>query len=266
MEFDIKKRTHVNYHKYKEKDIDIAYNFSRDIYKELQTFIKAIVIFGSSARRDTESNDIDILIIVDDTKVVWTAELVEAYRIITEKSVQKNSLKLHITTLKFTSFWEYIRSGDPIGINMLRDGIALLDTGFFDPLQILLSQGRIRPSPESIWNYFSMAPRTLLNSKWHILQATVDLYWAVIDAAHAALMKAGEIPPSPEHVADMLDKRFVKTNLIDKKYVITMRNFYHLSKMITHRELKEITGEQYDMYYKEANEFVEKMRSFIDKN
>lgn len=266
MEFDIKKRGHINYSKYDEKDIDVAYSFSRDIYRELENFIKAIVLFGSSARKEGKSNDIDILIIVDDTKVVWTQELVEAYRIISEKTVQKNSLRLHITTLKFTSFWEYIRSGDPIGINMLRDGIALLDTGFFDPLQILLMQGRIRPSTESIWNYFSMAPRTLLNSKWHLLQATVDLYWAVIDSAHAALMKVGEIPPSPEHVADILEKRFVKTGLLDRKYVITMRNFYHLSKMITHRELKEITGDQYDMYYKEASEFVEHMRIFIEKS
>ena len=50
--------------------------------------------------------------------------------------------------------------------------------------------------------YFGRAPITLRNSKWHLNQATIDLYWAVIDATHAALMKLGEIPPSPEHIPD----------------------------------------------------------------
>jgi len=109
-----------------------------------------------------------------------------------------------------TSFWEYIRNGDPIAINILRDGVALIDTGFFEPLQVLLRRGRIRPTQESIWLYFIRAPNTLHNSKWHILQATLDIYWACVDACHAALMKIGETPPTPEHVADLLEDKLVK--------------------------------------------------------
>ena len=59
--------------------------------------------------------------------------------------------------MRFTSFWEYIRNGDPVGINILRDGVAIIDTGFFDPLQALLKKGRIRPTSESIWTYIDEA-------------------------------------------------------------------------------------------------------------
>ena len=109
------------------------------------------------------------------------------------------------------------------------------------------------------------APNTLHNSKWHLTQATLDLYWAVIDAAHAALMKHGEIPPTPEHVADLLEQKLVRKKLLEKKYVATMRHFYHLMKMIVHREIKEIKGEEYDKYYEAADEFVRRMREFIEK-
>ncbi len=263
MKFNLKKQK-ISVAEYKKEDFDIAYEFSKKLYEEMKDFVKATVLFGSSARKTASQGDIDVLVIIDDLTVRLTPELTEAYTLITEKIVAETSNMLHITTLKLTAFWEYVRAGDPVIINMLRDGIALLDTGFFEPIQVLLKQGRIRPTQESVWSYFAKAPSTLYNSKWHLLQATIDLYWAVIDAAHSALMKLGEIPPIPEHVANMMQIHMVNTGLIDKKYAVTMRKFYNLSKKINHREIKEISGRDYDSYYKEAQDFVYKIREFIE--
>lgn len=266
MKFDIKKRSNPNRAKYSREEYELAAEFAKSAYKEFGSFVKAIILFGSSARKEGEAKaDVDVLMIVDDVNVVISPELTDTYRIITEKIVSDVSTKLHITTLRFTSFWEYIRAGDPIGINILRDGVSLIDTGFFDPMQILLYQGRIRPSLESIWVYYSRSPQTLHNSKWHIIQATLDLYWAVIDSSHAALMSIGEIPPSPGHVSDLLDERMAKKGLLNKKYVFIMKNFYELAKRIMHREIKEIKGEQYDRYFKDAQEYVEVMKKFIER-
>jgi hypothetical protein len=44
-----------------------------------------------------------------------------------------------------------------------------------------------------------------------------------------------------------------------------MRQFYALGKSIMHGELLNISGEQYDLYYKEAHEFVMEMKRFIEK-
>lgn len=266
MKFDIPRKQHPNLEKYPRQDTDTAYRFANEIYKELGALIRAVILFGSSARKTaTAKSDIDILVILDDLSISLSKEVTEAYRVIVQKSIVKTSTRLHVTTLRFTSFWDYIRNGDPIGINMLRDGVALIDSGFFDPLQALLKKGKIRPTMESIWAYYIKSPNTLHNSKWHILQASIDLYWAVIDAAHAALMKLGEIPPTPEHVADMMEQKMVKKKLLEHKYVSIMRNFYKLMKMITHREIKEITGSEYDRNYKIAESFVKRMRKFIEE-
>jgi len=265
MKFDIPRKEHPNIEKYERYDVDTAHRFANEIYKEMGSLIRAVVLFGSSARKKvTAKSDIDVLVILDDLTISLSPEVINAYRVIINKIIVKVSTRLHITTLRFTSFWDYIRNGDPIGINILRDGVAIIDSGFFEPLQVLLKKGKIRPTSESIWTYYIRAPNTLHNSKWHILQATLDLYWAVIDAAHAALMKHGEIPPTPEHVADLLDQKLVKKGLLEKKYVSTMRQFYKTMKMITHREIKEIKGDEYDRYYKTAEEFVKRMREFIE--
>lgn len=265
MEFNIETQKKEHLKKYEKGDVDLAFSFAKKVYKELGTFLKAIVLFGSAARKKASSKDVDILLVVDDLNLKLTKELVQTYRVIVEKIIADTSPKLHVITLKFSSFWEYVRAGDPIAVNILRDGVALVDTGFFDPLQALLYQGRIRPSPESMWAYYAKAPATLQNAKWHVLQAVLDLYWAVIDSAHAALMKLGEVPSSPDFVPELLNQRMVKAGLLNKKYVKIMDQFYHLSKGITSHEIKEVSGAQFDKYMQEAQEFVDVVQKFMKK-
>lgn len=263
MDFAVHRKITKSKSNYNSSTLDIAYRFTKQIHEELKDLLKAVILFGSSARKKSDASDIDILLIVDDVTIEFGPEIIQSYRIIVEKVVAKISPKIHITSMKFTSFWEYIRQGDPIAINILRDGYALIDTGFFDPLQLLLHQGRIRPSPEALWAYFNRAPRTLKNSRTRLLEACVDLYWAVIDSAHAALMSINEVPPSPDQIADIMELKLVKPRLIDKKYPWTMRKFYTLSKEILHGRKRDISGPEYDELHKEATDFVNTMEKFI---
>ncbi|MBI2669475.1 nucleotidyltransferase domain-containing protein [Candidatus Woesearchaeota archaeon] len=266
MEFKIQRKENENVFKYPTEDLKIAQRFAQELKNELGDFLLGVVLFGSSVRREaTPQSDIDILIIGDDASFQLTEELIQGYRIIVDNLIAKVSTKLHVTSMTYTNFWEYVKAGDPVVVNILRDGVALIDTGFFDPIQRLLKMGHIRPSEESVWRYYGRAPMTLLNSRWHVLQATLDLYWAVIDAAHAALMRKNEIPPTPEHVADTLEQVYVKHKLLEPKYVETMRRFYKINKIITHREIREIKGAEYEAYYKEAEEFVQRMKKLIEK-
>ncbi|MBR9700142.1 hypothetical protein GOV09_06810 [Candidatus Woesearchaeota archaeon] len=262
MEFDIPKRPTPQ----KTEQYMIAHRFAKAVHKELGRFLKGVVLFGSSARKTAKPHsDIDVLLLVDDVSILMTRDVADAYRMILQKIVANVSRKLHVVTVRITAFWDYMRNGDPIGINMLRDGISLYDTGFFEPLQLLLKKGKIRPSKESIWNYYMRSPATLSNARWHVMQATVDLYWAVIDAAHAALMSHDAIPPTPEHVADMLDDLLVRKGKLEKKYSRIMKNFYYRAKSVMHREVHSISGKEFDKYLYEAESFVERMKQFIKK-
>ena len=267
MEFKVRSRPHPNIPKYHSDDFELARKFAHSMEKELGQFLKAAILFGSVARNEQPKigeRDIDVLIIINDLTAILSEEVVQSYRVITENLASQHSRRLHITTLKLTTFWEYVRNGDPIALNMLRDGVPLYDSGFFEPVQHLLFQGKIRPSKESVWLYFARAPATLNNAKGQIMQATLDLYWAVIDSAHAALMKVGEVPPTPSHVADLLEQKLAKKGHLEGKYVFIMRNFYKLMKMVTHREIVEIKGEEFDHYYKIAEDFVHRMKRIIE--
>ncbi|MGM5483092.1 MAG: nucleotidyltransferase domain-containing protein [Nanobdellota archaeon] len=265
MKFKAKKKNSISEkqkEKYKQSEIDIAYSFSKEIFKEFGNFIRAIVLFGSNATNpNNHEGDIDILLVVDDVSYHMTPEIVESYRLTIENTILKVSKRIHVTTLKFTSFWDYIRLGDPVGLNILRDGVALIDTGFFTPMQMLLYNGEVRPSNEAVMSYISRAPQALHRSRWHLLQATLDLYWSVIDAAQAAIMKAGEMPPNPADASRVLEK-LVSQKLISKKQPKTMAFFYKLGKQIIHHKKTDVNGKEYEDYYKRAKDFVDELKKF----
>ena len=265
MEFRVEKRERRIAPYIDQKDYNIALAFAKKVYKEFGTFISAIVLFGSVAERKEKRYDVDLLIVVDDVKVKLHPEILEAYRVIVEKAILDISPRIHVQTMKYSSFWEYVRAGDPVAVNILRSGIALVDTGFFDPLQALLDNGRIRPSIEAIETYFTMSYASLFRSRDHLLAGAFDLYWAAIDAAHSALMSIGEIPPSPEHVADMIKEKLVKGRKLDGKYANIMQELYLISKKITHREIKYLNGKEYDKLRDRTEDFVKRMKKFIEE-
>jgi predicted nucleotidyltransferase len=251
-------------------DFDLAYEFAKQMKLGFKDFVRAIVVFGSLSKEKNvhkKTSDIDLLIIIDDVKIELSPEIVESYRILTEKIIANVSTRLHVTSLKYSTFWEYIRVGDPIGINMLREGIPLIDSAnFFNTMQILLKTGSIKPSSESIWTYFARSPSTMQNAKWHVMQGALDLYWAVIDSAHALLMDNNIMPPPPEMVCSVMKKELVSKGIIKEKFAEEVDEFYKLSKYITHRDLKEMSGKDFDSYYKRAYDFIEYVRQLLIKN
>ena len=44
-----------------------------------------------------------------------------------------------------------------------------------------------------------------------------------------------------------------------------MNELYHVFKAIVHRDIKEISGKDYDYYRKISEEFVDEMKKYIEK-
>ncbi len=262
--------------KKKEKlleDYDIAYDFATKAYKKFREVIKSIVLFGSVPKKEiTLKSDIDIIIIIDDTTINWDEELIGWYREELSRllSSQKYSKELHINTITLTTFWEEIRNGEPLAINVIRYGQALIDFGgFFDPLKILLAKGKIKPSPEAIFVTMERASTHCLRGHNTLLLAVESFYWAMVDASHSALMAKRIIPPSPEHLSDLLTEVFVKKNILDKKYTNWYEDTRKLAKAITYGDVKKVSGNTLQDLAEKTEKFVNTLReltSTIIKN
>jgi len=244
---------------------DIAMDFAVN-----DRLVKASVLFGSQTQAKgnaKEDSDIDIILIVDDAAVEWDLELVAWYREELAKLISRQSYgrELHINTIRLTTWWEDLLHGDPVVINILRYGEALIDYGgFFNPIKALLLKGKIRSTPEAVHAALRRAPQHIIRSKLAEMGAIEGAYWAMVDSAHAALITAGKIPPSPEHIPKMLKEIFVDKGMLKIGYVKGMNGLYDLHKSISHGRITDIKGQEIDEWQDLAERFLGEMVKIID--
>jgi len=252
---------------YLKTDVDIAMDFAVKAYQKFDKLVKSIILFGSSVKQSSRpTSDIDVVILIDDVSVSWDQELIAWYREELDKIIKSNPYEksLHINTIKLSTWWNDLLNGDPVVINILRYGEAMVDIGgFFTPLKYLLLQGKIKPTPETVYNCLQRAPNHLARSKAAELAAIDGIYWAMVDSAHAALIAANVVPPSPEHIPVELKDTFVNSDLLKMKYVVWYRDLLFLYKKITHGEIKDVKGEEIDLWQERAKEFIEVMANLV---
>jgi len=248
---------------------DIAMDFAVKVYKKFNKIVKSIVLFGSQIKKEAVAgSDVDIIIIIDDVAIKWDQELIAWYREELDKILKSNPYQqsLHINTIKLSTWWKDLLMGDPIVINILRNGEAMIDmAGFFLPLKHLLLEGEIKPSAEAIYVSLKRAPIHLQRSKIAELNAIEGLYWAMVDSAHAALIAANILPPSPEHMAIDLKQAFVSTGKLKQKYVDWYRELLILHKKINHKEITDLKGVEIDQWQEKTKEFITTMAKLVSE-
>ena len=238
---------------------DIAMDFSIKIYQKFNKIIKSVVLFGSQAKSEaTSGSDIDIMVLIDDATINWDQELIAWYREELDKIIKSNPYgrELHINTTKITTWWEDLLRGDPTVINVIRYGEAMIDFGgFFEPLKVLLIQGRIKSTPEAIYSCLQRAPQHIARSKSAELATIEGLFWSMVDSAHSALMANKIIPPSPEQIPVELRRNLVNKKKLKDKYVDWFKNLMELHKKIAHGEIKDLKGGHIDEWQDKTEEF-----------
>lgn len=247
---------------------EIAMDFAVKVHQRFDRLIKSSVLFGSQVRGEsTVDSDIDIIFIIDDASINWDMELVSWYREELSKLVSADShgKDIHINSIRLTSWWRDVMYGDPVVINILRYGEALIDSGgFFNPIKALLIQGKIHSTPEAVYSALQRSPAHLARSRSAELGAIEGVYWSMVDAAQAALMMAGKVPPSPEHLPEMLSETFVSKGVLDISYVRALKEIYVLHKSISHGQVTNIKGAEIDKWQDTAEKFLSQSTKIID--
>ena len=248
---------------------EIAMDFATKVYEKFNEIIKSIILFGSTVKETAKKeSDIDIVVIIDDASILWDEELKAWYREELGKIVQLNPYKkgLHINTVRLTTWWLDILRGDPVVMNVIRYGEPLIDfAGFFNPMKALLLSGKIKPSPEAIYTLLQRAPLHLGRSRLSILGSIEGIYWAMVDSAHAAIIAAKKVPPSPEHIPMILKETFVDKRMLKLKYVLWYRDLHVLHKSIIHGETKEVKARDVEEWHLRADEFLRKMAGLVSQ-
>ena len=87
----------------------------------------------------------------------------------------------------------------------------------------------------------------------------------MVDSSQAALMLAGKLPPSPEHIPEMLQETFVTKGMLKSRYIDWFKELYILHKDITHGVINNVKSDSLDVWYARSEEFLGAMTSLIDQ-
>jgi len=242
------------------------------VLKKFEKYIVSYVAAGSLFRGE-KSNDIDVYLIIDDTDVkkMSRVELKDKLRaIIIGMGFEASAItgvkkQFHIQVYILTDFWESIKDAHPVIFTLLRDGVPLYDRGVFMPWKLLLKMGRIKPSPESIDMHMSMGEKLIKAAKRRLLDiVSLDLYYATLNPAQAALMLYGISPPTPREAIRLLDEIFVKKEkLLEKKYVNILQNLFDFFKGMEHGKIKEVSGKEIDRVLRDTEDYLKRVKKLF---
>jgi predicted nucleotidyltransferase len=239
----------------KEERTESVIKLIKGIDDKYTSAIKSLVLFGSAARgEENENSDIDVLVIVDDTDSV-PFERVEKSLLRLDKTSDKISLEV----IRLVDFWNGVRLGSPVIINMIRDGDPIHDTGMFHPLKRLLEMGAITPSIEMIERYRDRVPKRIERIKGNkMIMVFEDCFYAFVESASVPIILSGLIPPKPEDTSKVL-RSIMRKLKIKGINIKNLDEIMKLRKKFKYKKIEEVTGIDLDIWLSKAEGFIKEM-------
>jgi predicted nucleotidyltransferase/uncharacterized protein (UPF0332 family) len=251
----------------KEERLAEVKEFTKQAMEKYGKYIKCIVMMGSVARDEFKpKSDIDIFVVIDDTGFKITPEQHDKIDEDLEKIAEKISEVISVQpSYTLTEFWDYARVCHPIVYNFIKEGVAIYDTGFFEPIKRLLEMGRIPATREAIESYMEGAPKKLMRAKTvKLLMLAEDCYYAMLNSSQAVLMFMGLEPPVPNKAYGDVKKFLVEPGILEPEYAEWLKEIIEVRKKIERKELMDVEGKFVDEWIAKAEKFVDKMFGLLN--
>lgn len=266
MEADMERKKLKNIEYLSDRHLEALEIFADKVAERYGKLLGSCIVMrpgNDSSKEGAGTKDLKVFFLIDDLNSVVLNPALTDIRGGADELAYESDLPLRCEVLLASVFWEKYNDSDLETLDMLRHGIVIKDNGFARPLQDMLVTGKVRPTDESMKVYFVKAERSLKISGQKVNRAVLDLYWAVIDSAHAAVMVAGMTPPSPEHLAEAVKSELVKRNLVHRRCGDIVDKFYNIAKRIMHKEVFEVSGREFDSYLDDADFFIKEIDDFV---
>ncbi len=257
------------------KAIKVSEIHKNMVLRKFEKYVVSYVAVGSLFRGDGRGNDIDVAVVIDDTDVKKMSrfELRDKLGAIIRTmgfeagDIAKVTKSFHIQVYILTDFWESIKEANPVIFTFLRDGVPLYDRGVFMPWKLLLTMGRIKPSPEAIDMMMDIGERLVQRAKGKLMSVIgEDLYYATMNPAQAALMLYGLPPATHRETIKLLEDIFVtREKLLTKKDIEIVDKTFKYFKGIEHGTVKEVTGKEIDQTLEEVADYLVKIKKVFNQ-
>lgn len=249
--------------------------------KAYSDLLVSVVLVGSYAEGGV-GGDIDLLAIYDNLSLVekglngveFESEFLELVDELAKRSglggvkrmgEMSQGEMVDLFLVSMSEFWSLLEGRSPHVLSYLEHGVALVDEGFFKYLQRLFRLGVFKPDERAAWELFERASKRAVQAgAVKLLLVAEDCYNAIVGSAMALLMKLG-VRVSPSNVYEELVKNFVDTGMLEGEMAEWVRKIIELRKGVERGGIKELSGEEVDIWIRRADAFTSKAYQLLTR-
>lgn len=246
-----------------ERRMEKAEEFADKLVDKLGEKVKCVAVYGSVPKGEhTHESDIDTFVVLDDTKLEEDVppEAKDKIRKKVTELAKETDDRITIQYFSFlTDFWDSIRQGEPLVIQVLRVGEPVYDVGVFLPAKRMLQRGKIKSSDEAVKKRLKLAAAGYKKAEQQMKSSIPHkLEQAIANAGQAPIMLTGRAPPGKEDVGDVLREMFVENGTLEEKYVEIARKVDEFSDK-AEKHPQEVTAAELDEHMEMVDDFIRRM-------
>ncbi len=234
------------------------------VFLKFEPFIKLIYLYGSSTKSIKPKQDIDILIIIDDTLEVSDLTVERIRQEVTKITymLKKEKLLLHVQPLKSLSFWwKLLIEGEPWIITSIQNNIVIYDKDNLMPeIKKFVNKKLIYSKSELAEKLLEKAEKTLILNRDLLLETALDLSDAATEAAQLLLLFDNKWVFNKTKILKLLKKKYKESLDLD-----AYEEIIDIEEKIKKGVLTEFTGKNLHYYIIKIKYFISQIENQVLK-
>jgi len=242
--------------------VKAAERFAAAARQKLGHMVKGVAVIGSIARGDfTPGSDIDVLVVIDDTRRDVPDELKEKLLAMLNKMGKGIDKKMQVQIHTLTELFKFATGGDNIIYNFLRHMDIVYDGGVLKPMRKLLKSGEIKPTKESVMRSMDGAEFYMKKVNQYV-EWIVERYYRAITWASNAFVMSMEQPPAAVPEIPLVLKKYADQGVLPQEVPAIAAEVIQLHKAVEHGDV-EPTMDQIHELKPRVDSFLEVIRKEV---
>jgi predicted nucleotidyltransferase len=234
---------------------------------EYQKYIESIYVYGSAVTKK-EANDIDVLIIINDSISLPSSkilELIEKKCGFIEEQGKKKGLIFHFQPLKMLSkWWHLVLDGEPWVIASLKKIYLIYDKkNLVSEVAKLIGQETIYHKEEKAEKLIERSECYNLKNRQLLLNSLTSLANAATEAAQILLLFDNKFILNKKKIVDELEKSYMK--VLGSEIIGNYKEIIDLEEKMEKGSLSEFSAENLDYYLDKTKKFIERVEAMLSK-
>lgn len=248
--------------KQKKVTKDIIDKFLKPLLR-YRKYIESIYVYGSAITKG-EANDIDVMIVVDDTEAVnnLAIDLIEKECGFIDEKAKKEGYVFHFQPVKMLSrWWHLLIEGEPWIVTSLKNTHIVFDKrNIIGEISEYIHRNILYKREEKTEKLVERSTNSIIKNREILLQSVSLLTNAATEAAQILFLFENKLMLNKKKIADEL-KKYGET--LGKENIDAYIQIIDLEEKIEHGTLSEFSSENLDFYLEKIKNFIAKIELIV---